>query len=193
MAGTFRGSFGGKGYHVDWNGFQCLATAAEAARRATNKVNNVMADEARATEMWENDTGQTRAAVFVKGAVIEAGQHGLHVWGEWGIEDRPRFKIVAGETVPAITYHDGVYRPLTTKDVALFLEFGTVTMQPRPWLYPAWDANKYMYPIVVKEEYALVAGSGAATGIRNPKGQFMSHDVLRTAAQLAQFIDPESV
>lgn len=195
MAGTFTPrkffpgfelDYVGPGAKLAWNGDQVLATAIEASRRAINDVSKMAAEIAREEHPWRNITGQTEASVFWAPAIIEEAP--LRVWGEWGVEDRPRILHEAdefGEMLPVLDeLGNHVHEDVTTKDVALFLEFGTIHAQPYPWLYPVWDQTKYLLPELVSHHYREIARSGAPTAIRSPLGRFMPHDFFGRSSGL---------
>lgn len=131
MAGVFKVRRGSPGYELDWDGDTVIIKAIAAAQRGIDQITERMADLARIDHEWINRTFQTELSVYVKPAIVEWNGRYPHVWGEWGVEARPRFDE---ETQTAAK--------VNTKDVALFLEFGTAKMRAYPWLYPAWDALK---------------------------------------------------
>lgn len=157
----FKYSRGGRGYAFDYNGRQIIAKMIEASRLAINDVTREAARLAREEHMWDNRSGQTEAAVFQRDAVFETewttshGVLGPHVWGEWGVEDRPRFSDYDRERGTGTELEK-----VSTKDVALFLEFGTVNMAARPWLYPVWDQTKRLLPATVAFYYRQLTPAG---------------------------------
>jgi hypothetical protein len=72
-------------------------------------------------------------------------------------------------------------KPLSMVDVSLFLEFGSVKMAPRPWLYPAWDATKHRLPEEVRTAYEEISVSGSPTAIRNSLGGFIPQGPLKVS------------
>jgi hypothetical protein len=179
----------GDGWSLDWNGGPLNAQMLEAARRAIDELNLEAVAIALAHPMWDNRTGQTEEAVFFSRAEWDAGQQ--QMWGVWGVEDRPRLDDddlevwwSGGSSANAVSaegnsgwspdFNEGDDRMLTTKDVALFLEFGTVKMLARPWLYPAFNATKTRLGAKVAEWYAILDRENAGNRLRDTGGRFTS-------------------
>lgn len=154
---AFKIQRGSKEYaKLDWNGDEILGIAAEAARRGIDDITEKAADMARTNHPnWTSRTGQTEDAIFSHVAIFEAIGTGKsstpHVWGEWGIEDRPRLR---GREFDEDDIHDAIGEATSTVEVAMFLEFGTAKMQPKtPWLYATWDTTKLMLLPAIAEHY----------------------------------------
>jgi len=151
--GATEGDFRAGGYHwqLDWLGGQVTHRALEAARLAINAANEAGADDARATHPWDNQTFQTEESVFVRPA--HYNHRTRQFWGSWGVHDIPREPLRINEG----NYPKYEGRPLTTKDVALLLEFGFHTQAGEarryPWLYPAWDRERHTVMPLVKIFY----------------------------------------
>lgn len=114
---------------------------------------------------WENDTYQEEASVFnsPKAHIAEGGRY---IWADWGVRDTQRFRERG-----AISLLKGNISDVTTRDVALFLEFGTKKMSARPWLYPAWDTHKVRLPGVLARIHAeITAGEANTRDLRNTFG-----------------------
>lgn len=143
-------------WELDWNGAPIMLKAVAAAKIATDEITRAMYETAKGDHAWDNDTGQTEEALFWKEAeVVNPGwflpDNPPRVRGSWGVEDKPRYKVDAYG-------RQGGLDSVSTKDVALFLEFGTVRMAARPWLYPAWDAWKNEYLPAFAAAYAAMGG-----------------------------------
>jgi hypothetical protein len=115
----------------------------EAARLAIDTANKRAADNARLEHEWLNRTFQTEASVFSRPAGYNHATE--EIWGVWGIHSFVREPVrvtEAGHT----SYPEFIGSELTTKTVALFLEFGFLARNGErmvfPWLYPAWDKEK---------------------------------------------------
>lgn len=167
----------GDGWHVDWNGAGVFAAAMEAGRRAVDFCDEAAAETAREEHLWENRTFQTEDSVYWRRAHVHLDPAMPHVTGEWGVEDRPRFKAETDENGDMLLDRSGkpvlsdTEADVSTKDVALFLEFGTVKMEARPWLYPAHDFWKEQLIYKWKQYYAEVSSSGAPY-LRDSLGRF---------------------
>lgn len=144
----------GNGYRILWNGGSIVAGAQEAVIAAINDIVRVAAELARISHIWENDSGQTEAAIYSEDARVEDG--GTWVWGHWGVRDRPR-----------IDDRTGLPEGVSTVDVACFLEFGTVRMSARPWIYPVFDATKVLLKPNVEARMRLYMAT-----LRGPGGRF---------------------
>lgn len=132
------------GWKLDWQGGTATHRQVEAARLGIDEVTKIAVEMAKDDHPWFNRSGQTEESVFQRKAHYNVARQ--QVWGSWGVRDLPR--------EPPREAGKGEYaRPLTTKDVALFLEFGTVNMAKRPWLYPVWDETKYLLPVAIKLNY----------------------------------------
>jgi len=175
---------GQPGWEIDWDGFKVLAYGAEAARRGINEVTEDMANDARTMHPWENRTGQTESAIYQKDAELEVvgwtPASTPHVWGQWGVQDRPRFRYVSvggrpdrdpatGRFVsrdqPGALVPTDIEESVSTVDVAMFLEFGTIRADPFPFLYPAWDANKHRLSGIVARIYRELAAMNWRPGM----------------------------
>jgi hypothetical protein len=156
----------GDGWTLRWDGGNVTATMAEAARMGINDVTALAANMARTEHIWENETGQTEAAIFSNRARYENDRGIPHVWGEWGVNDGDRFR------------DDGSIDDVSIVDVAMFLEFGTVKMAARPWLYPVWDQTKYLLGPAIAAHYRELSARGGVKYFRggNPlnTGRFTS-------------------
>lgn len=155
--GATEGDFRAGGYHwkLNWFGGDVTHRVVEAARLGIDAANEAGAQDARDTHPWENETFQTEDAVFVRPAGLSRSPaHHNQMWGTWGVHEVPRepLRINIGN------YPQYEGRLLTTKDVALLLEFGFHTRagQARryPWLYPAWDREKPTVLPLIKMFYA---------------------------------------
>lgn len=146
----------GAGYRIRWNGNNIVMAAQEACIAGINDTVIMGAELARHAHIWDNRTGQTEAAVFAEPARLEDG--GTWVWGHWGIRELPR-----------IDDDTGAVEAVSTVDVALFLEFGTVKMEARPWIYPAWDATKELLRVNVEARLRAYQAS-----LRGPDGRITS-------------------
>lgn len=171
MAGDFRTIRSVEDWHVegywilDWWGDAYMARLKAAAIAAIDRVNEAGAEMARNTHPWENRSGQTVAAVYVLPAHYEREQD--QVYGDWGVAQRMRtkdesWKDMTNEALGIGPEIDDV----GTKDVAMFLEFGTAHSQPYPWIYPAYNATKVLLPGFLKEEYQRLRAMS-----RNPSGE----------------------
>jgi hypothetical protein len=165
-SGCENGISAGDGWALKWNGADVTATVVEAARMGINDVSELAATLARTSHEWDNETGQTEAAVYSKKAVFENDRGIPHVWGEWGVHDGPRLR------------DDGTVDDVSIVDVAMFLEFGTIYMHPRPWLYPVWDHTKHLLGPAIALHYRELSAVGGVKYYRggNPlnTGQFTS-------------------
>lgn len=153
----------GRGWNMNWEGGKLTARAVEAARLAINAANESAAAHARAHHPWDDRTYQTEDSVFVRPAYLHLAEQ--EIWGTWGVHDIPREPERMNE--PTNPEYEARYggRLLTTKDVALLLEFGFTTQigwganrRPGsfvefPWLYPAWDAEKVTVAPLMKMFY----------------------------------------
>jgi len=141
----------GRGWALDWLGGQVTHRAVEAARLAINAANEAAAEDARTSHPWDNVTYQTEDSVFVRPAHYNARTKQL--WGVWGVNDIPRYPL----RINMGNYPKYEGRPLSTKDVALMLEFGFHTRMGQarrfPWLYPAWDRERPTVLPLVKVFY----------------------------------------
>jgi hypothetical protein len=151
-AGDFRA--GGYNWKLNWGPSGPTQRSIEAARMTIDTANYAAADRARATHPWADQSYQTVDAVFVRPAYYNRRLE--HMFGAWGVHDYPREpprENVPSEEHPEYWEKYGG-RLLTTKDVALLLEFG-FTLQlgwgtsrhpgefvQYQWLYPAWNAEK---------------------------------------------------
>lgn len=157
-------------YKLDWDAGPVLATVIEASRRGMNDALELGSTLGRHVHpLWESETGQLEESIdILDRAQVELGKNGKpQVWGRWGVRDTPREKP------------DGKVDDVTNKDVAMFLEFGTVKLSPRPWLYQAYDACKAAMPEFIAARYKQVEAGNIPTSIRDAAGRFMSHSILR--------------
>jgi hypothetical protein len=153
-------SFGGYHWHVNWMGGKVNARIIEAARLAIDTANNRAAQNARDDHEWSSDTGQTESSVFVKRAELVRVAGRPRMFGAWGVHDIDRTPLrIAGETYHT-NYPQYEGKTLTTKDVALLLEFGFHTRAGQyrqyPWLYPAWDKEKGTVLPLMKTYYDIL-------------------------------------
>jgi hypothetical protein len=154
---------GGYAWQLNWTASRPTARTIEAARLAINAANEAAAATARTTHPWSDRSYQTEDSVFVRPAFYNIRLN--HMFGSWGVRDIPREPPRMNE--PANPEYEERYggRLLTTKDVALLLEFGFTTQigwganrregkfVEFPWLYDAWDAEKRTVLPLMTSEY----------------------------------------
>jgi hypothetical protein len=155
--GAEEGNFRAGGYHweLNWFGGDVTHRVVEAARLGIDAANEAGAQDARDVHPWQSQTYQTEDSVFVSPARLSRSPaHMNQMWGTWGVHDYPREPIRVTENTSYPQYEGKV---LTTKDVALLLEFGFHTRGgyavQYPWLYPAWDREKPTVLPLVKMFY----------------------------------------
>lgn len=170
----FQPQRGSPGWELDWDGYEVFIKVVAAAKIGIDACLELCVADAKAfhpdfppvsapftpfaTHVDTEPAEQTINAIdILSHAVVEPKgwflpENPPHVWGAWGVRSEPRFHDDTGEL-----------QGETTKDIAMFLEFGTVKMEPRPFLYPSWDVNKRLLPALVRLAYeALLGGASAA-------------------------------
>jgi hypothetical protein len=104
---------------------------------------------------WTIRTGQTLEAVGTRKAEWDPIER--KVWGTWYVASNARTSAGGDEVANATGERHDV---LTTRDVALFLEFGTAKAAPFPWIYPVFDAMKGRFLDAVRTAWESGAKSG---------------------------------
>jgi len=174
-------SKGADGWELDWAGARVKIKAAAAAKIGIQTCMELAVEKARSNhpdyppesepfERYHRRTDQTIAATqILEDADIKdwVGSN-PYVTGRWGIRDAPAFqdpdewREVRGFTSPPT----GGLQKVSIVDRALFLEFGTVRMAPRPFIYPAWDETKILLPGLIAAAYrAMGGGQWTAVGL----------------------------
>jgi hypothetical protein len=175
MPGPFEGfrvSRGGPGWHMDWDGATVMAKAVAAAKTGIDECMALGVEHARSghqypppSEDWQtfaNRTEQTIDATQILEKAELKGEFGPrpYVTGRWGVRDEPAYqdpdewREVRGFKHP----ERDELQDVTIMDRAMFLEFGTRRMAPRPFLYPAWDETKHLLPGLIAAAYKALGG-----------------------------------
>jgi hypothetical protein len=121
-------------------------------------------------ETYARRTEQTIAATQILEDAEIKGWDGdsPYVTGHWGIRDGPAFQDPDEWREERGFKHPptGGLQEVSIVDRALFLEFGTVRMAPRPFIYPAWDETKVLLPGLIAAAYrAMGGGAWHAVGL----------------------------
>ncbi len=178
---------GGVGYTWDWDGEGVLIKAVGAAKVGIGACLALAVEHAKANHpeypppgedegRFANRTQQTIDAIgIIDEPQVEWTTYGNfdkpHVWGSWGIHDGPAFQdpdIWSGRwegMTPRFKRPEegGEQTDLEEGIVsrALFLEFGTIRMAARPFIYPAWDFAKELLLALTAVAYRGMAGGVA--------------------------------
>lgn len=109
---------------LKWRGAEVAARAEAAAKLAIDKTMARCVDEAKTDHPWENRTGTLEGSLRI---VDAAAEDGARVVGRWGSAD--------------VNY-------------AIYLETGTVHMEPKPYLRPAADRQYPYLRLRIRAAYA---------------------------------------